>query len=99
MAGFSLSAEELERVCHRMRAHSDRMLDQADRLGTGDVGPMDLGGSRYTDLARHYGEVLEDGVPRMLREFQAATQSISNRLEGTLAAYLANDETRAGTLR
>ena len=99
MAGFSLSSDELEQVCHRMRAQSDRVLDEAGRMGTGDVGPMDFGGARYTDLAQRYGEVLEDVVPRMLREFQSATQSISNRLEGTLAAYLAADDEGAWTLR
>ena len=99
MAGFSLSSDELERVCHRMRAQSDRVLDEAARMGTGDVGPMDFGGTRYTDLAQRYGEVLEDVVPRMLREFQSATQSISNRLEGTLAAYLDTDDEGAWTLR
>jgi hypothetical protein len=99
MAGFSLSTDELERVCHRMRAQSDRVLDSADQVGTGEVGPMDFGGARHADLARRYGEVLGDVIPRMLREFRTATTDISTRLEQTLAAYLAADEERARTLR
>jgi hypothetical protein len=102
MAGFSLSADELERVCHRMRVHSDRVLDSLDsagQVGTGEVGPMDFGGARHADLARRYGEVLDDVIPRMLREFSSATTAISTRLEQTLAAYLAADEERARTLR
>ena len=96
MAGFSLSAEELERVCHRMRVHSDQVLDH---VSTGDVGPMDLGGARYAELARHYAEVLDEAVPRMLREFRSATQAVTRRLEATLAAYLAADDERARAFR
>ncbi|HEY0447802.1 hypothetical protein [Actinophytocola sp.] len=98
MAGFSLSADELVQVCQHMRTQSDRAGDQTWRGGA-ETGALDFGGADHAELARLYGEVLDDVVPRMLREFQEATSSVLSRLEGTLATYLKADDDAAGTLR
>jgi uncharacterized Ntn-hydrolase superfamily protein len=99
MAGFSLSAEELERVCHRMRVQSDRVGEQLARLRAGEAAPMDFGGDRHIEIGRCYGEVLAEVVPRVVREFESAAGSITDRLERTLAGYLATDAAAAGRLR
>lgn len=99
MAGFSLSTDELRQVCRRMRTQSDRIREQLERLSAGEAAPTDFGGGRHVELGRFYGEVLADVVPAIVREFESAAGSITDRLEHTLTGYLAIDDAAAGRWR
>lgn len=101
MSGFSLSTEEVDAVCARMRAHTDGIHDRLTAVdaGTAEAGPDDFGGEGNAGLARLYAEVITELIPASVHGYRDAAGTMTDRLQDVLRTYRSGDEDMADSLK
>src|SRR5215467_2178924 len=98
MAGFALSADEIASICRTLAAQTDGVPDQVTAIRSSEVGPSDLGGTRYADMYTLYNQVTQDTIPALLGEYASASRAMADRLARTLRSYRQADDDAAASM-
>jgi hypothetical protein len=101
MTGFSLSVEEVDSVCGRMRAQVDGVRERVAAWDA-DVAEASLdgfGGAGGAAVAQLYRQVLTELVPSSVHQYRDSARAMTDQLQSVLRAYRSSDEDAAERLQ